>query len=921
MYDDLRRSIQLILDTIPQRAGLVIAAIALLSAGSVLLIFDPSSGQSRIDLDPSASGMVPADDPGRIYWDHVQATFADGEPLLLALAGENVFTPDSLRRIQRITERIEELDSIHHVSSLARAVNIHSSEGELRVSPFYDEVPTSPEALADLERRALEDPIYAGNLVSRDASIATIVVYSLDISERELVASGFAETVVAIAEEERGSAALWATGVPHVRAATARLLMRDMTRVIPATWVVMAFIAFLAFRSLRGVFIPILTVQISQLWALSLIGSLYGQLNMVTMAAPPVLVVVGLAYSIHVLSAYLDRIRALGDTPSTPREVTAHVLHEVSSPIFFTGLTTAVGFFSLVLSPLDVVRQFGVFCGVGVMLTALASLTLAPAILALLPLAKLPKRMRTQGDDDFISRWLARTARFNTRNGRAILLAAGLVAVLGAAGATRIELGTDLISNLRESNPVRQDFVRINENLEGANSLSVVFEANERDAFKEPENLRILADTQAWLAQQPEIGGSTSLADYVKLLNRNFDSAGAFDIPASRELVSQLLVVGANEDIEQFIDSDFQLARIRVRSNVMDSDDVMTLVNRLEAHLAALPTDLRSEVTGLTVLVSRTQDLLALGQALSICAAFILIYAVLAMLFRSLWIGAIALVPNALPVIAYFGLLGWTGVQLNSTTAIVACLVIGIAVDDTIHYLAHFRQAARRLASETEGAEEALRAVGRPITITSFALSMGFVTMMLSEINGTSQLGWLASLTLAIAWVVDVTLTPTLAARMRIVTTWDVLVKDFDREPHEWLPILQGMSEAQGRLALALGQIEEFPAQHVLIQEGDVNADEFYTVIAGRLSTTVTRDGEQTQLRPLGPGEVIGEIGMVRGRRTATVRAESEVRVLRFSQRDIDRLAKRHPRISNKIHKNLIAGLAERLDSLSSRVA
>jgi predicted RND superfamily exporter protein len=350
------------------------------------------------------------------------------------------------------------------------------------------------------------------------------------------------------------------------------------------------------------------------------------------------------------------------------------------------------------------------------------------------------------------------------------------VGALALAGMFRIDVGTDLVANFKRGNPVRTHFDLMNQRIGGANGFQIAVETSVTDAFKDPENLLVLDELQAWLEALPEVGGTTSVADYIKVIHQGFQDARPeeFRIPDSKALVSQLLVIGSNEEMYRFIDSDYKLASIAVRTTTKGSARIMDLVERIEGRLAELPKHLEPTVTGNTVLISRTMDDIALGQALSLGTAFLIIYLILVALFTSFRVGFLALIPNVLPVAIYFGILGWAGITLNTTTGLVACLVLGIAVDDTIHLMAHFSTAAKRHADETKGIIDALRSVGRPVTYTTAALCLGFLCLLLSDMYVQMEFGWLAAVTLGVAWLADITFTPALSARMRIVTLWDM---------------------------------------------------------------------------------------------------------------------------------------------------
>ena len=905
-----------LLRSVTQRPWWALAAVFVVTLLALTRIVDPGSGQPRLLLDPSINSMLPREDPSRDFYNRVRELFGSDETVLVVLSDDDIFTQQNLGALLRMSERMEQVDGVHHVTSLANSLNIRSVDGDLEVDPFLEVVPADPAELARIRREALGSPVYSGNLISPDGQAAMLLVYLFDIPEAEFIARGIDDQLAAIAREEAGDATVWISGGAHVKAEMSRMLMADLSLVLPLAVALMAGVAFVCFRTLRGVLVPLSTILISLLWTLAGIAMLAGSLNQVTVAVPPIILVVGFAYAVHVVSAYYDALRGeLG--PPDPHGPAFRAARHVFLPVVLTGATTAAGFVALATSRLAAIQEFGVFCALGVLCATVVSLVYAPALLQLLP-ARPPRQRAAENGFD---RFLERLAHFDVRRRGWILAAGALVAVLSLYGMTRIQVSTDMVRNFPADNPVRLDFDAINERLEGSNSLYVVAEADTPDAFIEPANLRQLLEVQDWLEAQPEIGGTTSFADYLRVINRAFhdDDPAALQIPESRELIAQLLLFSSDPEFENFVDSSYETANVVVRAKVIDSGLVAELTRRIEAQLATLAGEIRYTVTGNAVLVSRTIDDIALGQALSLGTAFAIIFAILVLLFTSFRIGLIALIPNVLPVLVYFGLLGFSGITLNIVTGLIACLVLGIAVDDTIHFLAHFNRASKNLADENRGVVEALRHVGRPVTYTTAALCIGFLTLTLSELRTQVEFGALASITLAVAWLIDVTFTPALAARLRIVTLWDVITLDLGDDPRRSIPLFAGLRDTQARVIALMSSLRSFPKGHKLFVAGE-SGDEMYVVIDGELRVSLLTDQGEVRFDSCVRGDAVGEVALFHGVRTADVEAASDVRLLRLTHASLERIRGRYPRTGAQLYRNLAQILANRVASTTAKL-
>ncbi|GAC1627372.1 MAG: hypothetical protein NVS9B10_16270 [Nevskia sp.] len=286
-------------------------------------------------------------------------------------------------------------------------------------------------------------------------------------------------------------------------------------------------------------------------------------------------------------------------------------------------------------------------------------------------------------------------------------------------------------------------------------------------------------------------------------------------------------------------------------------------------------------------------------------------------MFTSAKAGLLATVPNVVPIAIYFGTLGLLGIPLNPTTSLIACIVLGIAVNDTVHFLARFNADAREDGSEINAVRSALGSVLRPITLATIALCLGFLVFTGSELRNQVQFGALAAWTLFAAWIADMTLTPALGSRLRIVTLWDLLRLDLGRSPQHTIPLLSGLSTRQARVFALMSRVENAPAGKRLIQEGELARD-IYVIIDGQVEATIERNGEKRVLSSMGRGAVMGEAGYFGQRRTASIDTVTPARLLRFDSQDLERLRERYPAIAATIFRNLNRIQAERIARMTA---
>ncbi len=897
---------------------IVLATVALVTIAAATQIVDFRTGSLRLALDPSFDRLVMGGGESSEVDDLTRRLFGASNTLAVALIADDLFTVQNLESLAELTRRVEQLDGVRRTLSLANAMRVEAVGDDVLIEPFLATIPRDEAGLEALRRAATEHPLYAGNLVSRDGRAALLVVHladalAPDAAATDRPAGAIGERVEAIARQvDRGAGVeIWVTGTPYLQAALTHAIVASLARVLPLSLLAVVVVGLFAFRSWRGVWVTGSTAMIAVVWTLGAVAAAGVALNLITALIPILVVAIGFAYGVHIVVAFLDH----PPSPSSPSpRWAAEALARVALPVALTGLTTALGFASLGLSRLVAVREFGALAVLGVAASLLVSFIYAPAVLQALR-ATDRRRPEARGRLDRIA---GRLAAFDVTHRHAILAGGAALALVSLAGTYQLRVGTDVLTNLPRESEVRVQMDSLMTHFERASSFSIVVQADRPDAFRDPETLRQLQQLQVWLEARPEISQTASLADTLMWINSALhgNQAAYFAIPDSRALISQLLFFAGGEDLLGFVDAPYQQARVSVNSTLRDSGELATLLEQIELRLAGLPAGLTATVAGDAVLGSRTLNEVARGQVASLSAAFVGIFLVLAVLFSSFRVGALALIPNALPVAAYFGLLGLTGITLNATTGLVACMVLGIAVDDTIHFLVRFNESARALASERRGAIEALRRVARPVTITTAALCAGLSVLAFSELQNQVEFGALAAATLALAWLVDVVLTPALTSRLRIVTLWDVLTLDLGHDPRDSIPIFQGMSRRQARVVALMTRVRNFEPGHLLLRQGETG-DQIYALIDGEAEVSVTAGGRSVPLGILARGDVAGEVALFGGRLQTDVRTRSSVRALEFTERDLDEhLLRWYPRIGARLYQNLSDVIAQRLTSL-----
>lgn len=719
-------------------------------------IYDPIRGVARIRIDPSLNEMLPEDDPARIFYEDLLKRFGSDDVVVVSFISDELFTVEGLEALQAATTELARAEGVHHVEGLANAVRLRPIDDDIEISGFFDEPVTTAADARGLRDELLADPLRAGSLVSKDGEASAVLVTFERMPEDEFLGRGLDLALLDIARSAAPEMRVILAGTPHLKAEVGRLLTGELTIMVPTVLVLMSILSCGFFRSVRLGLVPLAAVGLGLVWTIGVMGWVGHDLNIVTTLIPPLVLALGFAYATHVV-AYFEADREQGNGVDRAKRALAHV----AFPVTFTALTTAAGFLSLTTSGLQVIRGFGAFAAVSTGATLLSSLTLVPLLLgrskavATSSKPEAPRRL----DEAFSA-----LAEWDTRNARSILIVALVGCVLAAMAATRIEVNLPVIENFGQDTAIRRAYQEVDERFGGANQFYVMLRAKEPGAFERPDWLREVGNLQVWLEAQPEIGGTTSVVQYLEVLNEAMgpDDPPARRIPDSENLIAQLLLFGANEELDVLLDRAHQVITIMVRSTETETRAFDLLAKRIDARLSELPAGIEGHSTGNAILLTRAADRIARGQAISLALAGAMIGLLLIGYFKSLRLGLLALIPNMIPVLLYFGLLGATGITLNNSTALMGSIVLGIAVDDTLHLLVEYRRGIRATGRRDEALRLALIQVGRAITCTTLAVCVGLLVVGMSALQNQAEFGLLGAATLAIAWLVDITVTPAL---------------------------------------------------------------------------------------------------------------------------------------------------------------
>jgi uncharacterized protein len=480
-------------------------------------------------------------------------------------------------------------------------------------------------------------------------------------------------------------------------------------------------------------------------------------LNNVTTVVPPLVMALALADSVHIF-AHLDK--KLLEHGRPPAKALETVLKRVITPCFLTSLTTAVGFISLAVSDIPPIKEFGYVASIGMVFEFMFSFLLLPPLLLLCK----PETIYThQRKDIGMGVFLDRLSTFVQTRARPITVFATLL-VLGAVwAASTIRVETNLLEYFKPSSPLRQELSYIEPRLSGVGTVDISVKAGERDALRDPAKLAVIEGLQAFALTLPGVDRTMSFVDFLKDMNMSFhnEDPDFYLIPESRELVSQYLLLYDSDDLDEFISPEYDQARILIRISQHSSAGQAKLISALRTFIDQQEHDgLEIRVTGRAVQDVNTIDALVRGQIESLALAAAVITLIMFLALRSFVTGALSLIPNTFPIIINFGIMGVFGIPLNTSTALISVVALGIAVDDTIHFLTEYNRRRAENLPMPEALRRSIQEKGVAISASSLILVIGFSVLLFSSFVPTMSFGGLSAVIMITAWIGDLIILP-----------------------------------------------------------------------------------------------------------------------------------------------------------------
>jgi predicted RND superfamily exporter protein len=747
---------------------------------------------TKVQMSYDLARTVPLDDPEMVFLQKFKAQFGeDGNIIAVGLRDSAIYTLDNFNRFRELNKAIREIPGVNDLLSLPEVKIIRKDTANTRfyLDGHYPKQIKDQAQLDSLMGAIRNQKFYMGQIVNQENG-ATMMLISItkevmNSSKRIAMTKALVELGDQFAKDT--GIQLRYAGLPFIRAMMATEVRKEMQIFLYLSALVTGVIMFFFFRSFRAVLFSMIIIGIVVVWVMGKLALFGYKITLLSGLIPPVIVTIGITNAIYLLNKYhLEFAKR-----RNKEEAIAAVVNKMGLAMFLTNLTVAIGFLTLLTTDILVLREFGIVAGINIMALFVVSLIMIPGIFSWLP-EPTPKHLRHL-NFEILGSFLAYVDIIVHRYRPAIYLTSLAITVVAAFGMLRLESISFMMDDVPEGSQIKKDLQFFESNFSGILPLEIEVNTGKRRGVLNIKNLEKIDEFESFIDSISVVSRPASVISLVKASKQAFYNynPAKYALPSKAESGYILRYMKGQTDntglLKSFVDSTFTKMRISMQIADIGSKRLDSLVHEvIEPRMNQIfeGTNIQTSVTGTTKLFIKGNKFLIDNLKESLLLAFILITLSMAMLFANVRMIIISLVPNVIALMITAGIMGYLGIPLKPSTALIFSITFGISVDNSIRFLAKYRQ--EQLANGffvPVSVSDSILETGKSIIYTSIVLFAGFILFAFSSFGGTIALGVLTSTTLVISMFTNLILLPAL------IMTFDkpkkskaekLLIDDFD---------------------------------------------------------------------------------------------------------------------------------------------
>jgi predicted RND superfamily exporter protein len=756
---------------------------------SLVVVLPFALGLPKTTIDASTEGFLFSDDPAIVQYNAFRDAYGRDEWAILAIGPTDIFMPKTIEKIRKIHERIEnETPYLDEVTSLINARDTRGENDALIVEDLFETTPTTNDEWEVLKKRALSNEFYKNLLLSEDGQWTTIVVSTLAVvsqnsgdlldsfdaadnanSERQYLTDAQNSEVVnklrQIAKEENSAELpIIIAGSPVTIDALKRSMETDIKTFICFVVAIIAVTLFIMFRRISGVIYPLLVSILSLLCAVGLMAFCGVSIKLPSQVLPSLLLAVGVGAAVHLIAIFYHEI----DNGATKRDAIASTLKHSGLAIAMTALTTISGIGSFAAAEMAPIADVGIYGAFGVFMSLFLTVIFLPALLILAPI-----KARAERRLPIMDRMLIKIADFSIGNAKIIVIFFGLLTIIAIGAITQLKLSYYPLKWFPKNSEIRQASVLLDDVMRGTVSAEVIIDFGETNALYDPARLEAinnaLKEAQTFQGEGYFVGKAFGISEIIKEINRalNENREEFYAIPDNRDLIAQELLLFSNsgsDDLEETTNALFSQARLSHKTPFTDAVQLKPLLDRLLAHYKAAFSDADITVTGLVPMLIEVMNAIVTSMARSYVIAVLVITAMMIILLADIKLGILSMAPNLAPILMGMALMVALDIPFDMFMMLVGSIIIGLAVDDTIHFMHNFRRYYNESGDTQIAVRDTFLTTGRAMCVTTVVMSLSFFVYMFATMSNIVNFGLISGVCIILALCADLILSPALMA-------------------------------------------------------------------------------------------------------------------------------------------------------------
>lgn len=718
------------------------------------------------------ANLLPDDHPiNLVYNDFLEKFGEEGNLIVLAVKDSSLFTPEKFTAWNELTETLKSYPEVENVIGLGNLKRLQKFEDPKRFEmvPFIEEEQLDKDDVERYREELFEEmPFYENPVYSENSSTVQTILYLdeeiVNSEERKVFVIEVLQPLIENFEADN-DLEVYVSGMPYIRTLNAQSIIDEIGLFIIAALLVTSLIFFFFFRSIRATWISMLTVIIGVMWSFGVIGLFNYEITVLTALIPPLIIVIGIPNCIFLINKYQQEIKNHGNQAKSLQRV----ITKVGNATLLTNVTTASGFAAFILTDSKLLREFGLVASINILGIFVLSLLIIPIVYSYmrLPKEKHLKHLNKRWIGAFVG-WMenmVRNRRITIYITTVILLVASII------GIYNIRISGSLLEDMPQEADFFQDIRFFEEEFDGIMPLEIVIDTKRPRGALSLSNLKRMESLETEISEIPELSSPLSLVRLVKYSKQAYynNNPKYYQLPTSQEqnfIAPYLKGIDSEENLlSAYVDSTGRYARMTTFMKDIGTEEMDRIEENLRPEIEKLFPEDRYDITmtGKALIFQKGTTYLVKNLIVSLSLAILLIALLMAWMFRSLRMILVSLIPNLLPLLITAGLMGFLGVPIKPSTILVFSIAFGISVDDTIHFLAKYRQELKANNWKIKrSVYAALRETGVSMFYTSIVLFFGFSVFTISSFGGTVALGGLVSATLLFAMLANLLLLPSL---------------------------------------------------------------------------------------------------------------------------------------------------------------